>query len=94
MKAIGTIMTTYPLSEPATIYLADEADAAAQGTLAECAELIEGFSSQQRTSARVEMDALDLRFDAKEIDELLRFLREECGGLSNQEISAIAKQDD
>ena len=82
-------MTTYPLSEPATIYAADTDDAVGQGTLAECAELIEGFPAQQRTSARIEMDDMELRFGPEEIAELLRFLREESAGLSNNEIAEI-----
>ncbi len=91
-------MTTYPLSEPATIYAPEEAGArrdgvVGQGTLAECADLVEGFSPQGRKSARIEMDALELRFGPQDIDELLRFLRDESAGLSNQEISAIADPD-
>lgn len=83
-------MTTYPLSEPATIY-SDEASEsiAGQGTLAECAEIIEGFSEPQRSSARIVMDAMALDFGRAEIDELLKHLREESAGLSNQEISTI-----
>ena len=87
-------MTTYPLSEPATIYTAEDngagqGDPVRQGTLAECAEIITGFSPGQRSSARIEMDELDLRFGPREIDELLRFLRDESAGLSNHDIAAI-----
>ncbi|TGX55999.1 hypothetical protein E5A73_02485 [Sphingomonas gei] len=86
------------MSEPATIYAADGDGAkregvAGQGSLAECAEIVEGFSPERRASARIEMDALELRFGPQEIDELLRFLRDESAGLSSQEISAIADPD-
>lgn len=86
-------MTTYPLSEPATIYAADAENPVGRGTLADCAELIEGFPPQRRASARIEMDDMELRFGPEEIEELLRFLREESAGLSNQEISEIVAPD-
>lgn len=91
-------MTTYPLSEPATIYAGGEDGAkrdgvVGQGTLAECAELIKDFSPERRTSASIEMDQLDLRFGPEEIDELLRFLHDEGPGLSDHEITAIADPD-
>jgi hypothetical protein len=90
-------MTTYPLSEPATIY--DDEDGAEpdgvarRGTLAECIELIEAFPAEKRRAARIEMDDLDLRFGPREIEDLVRFLRDEDGGLSNQDIAAIADRD-
>jgi hypothetical protein len=91
-------MTTYPLSELATIYVATGDDAelgevVGRGTLAECAEIVQGYGSQQRSAARIEMDELDLRFGPREIEELLLFLRDESAGLTNQEISAIPDPD-
>jgi hypothetical protein len=78
-------MTTYPLSEPATIYRtaepnqADEqsGDVVAQGSLADCAEILEGWSPADRATARVEVNDMDLRYGPGEIEELLTFLREE-----------------
>lgn len=91
-------MTTYPLSEPATIHVgkgdgSGKEDVAGRGTLAECVEVVEALPAEKRASARIEMDALDLRFGTQEIDELLRFLRDEDPGLSNKEISAILDPD-
>ncbi|WP_380784772.1 hypothetical protein [Sphingomonas sp. R86521] len=90
-------MTTYPLSEPATIYAAEEATeqdgVAGRGTLADCVEIIEGFPAEKRASARIEMDDLDLRFGPRDVDDLLRFLRDEDAGLSNQDIAAIENPD-
>lgn len=89
-------MTTYPLSEPATIYAAEGAEeesVSGQGSLGDCAELLAGFSPEKRASARIEMDAMDLKFGSREIDELLRFLRDEDEGLSNHEIEAIPDPD-
>ena len=86
-------MTTYPLSEPATIYADDGAGqkrAAGKGSLAECADRLADFPPEQRKSARIEMDTIDLRFGPPEIEELLAFLREEDEGLSNQQIAEIA----
>ena len=88
-------MTTYPLSEPATIHASDNGTeaVAGQGSLADCAEMIEQFSADKRAGARIEMDDMDLRFGPSEIDELLHFLREESPGLSNRDISALADPD-
>ena len=88
-------MTTYPLSEPATIHASDNGTeaVAGQGSLADCAGIIEQFSAKKRARARIEMDDMDLRFGPSEIDELLHFLREESPGLSNREISALADPD-
>ena len=87
-------MTTYPLSEPATIY-ADEAagdatsDVVGQGTLEECVDIVAALSADQQKSVSIRMDALNLKFGPLEIGELLRFLREESGGLSNKAITEI-----
>ena len=87
-------MTTYPLSEPATIYAAEGNDLVGQGSLADCAEIIEALPSQQQASVRIEMDDLELRFGPQEVGDLLRFLRDESAGLSNQEIAAITDRQD
>ena len=91
-------MTTYPLSEPATVYAdgdhdADGTDVLGRGTLAECADLIAGFPAETRNSVRIQMDDLDLQFDSDEVGELLRFLRDESTGLSNKDISTIPDPD-
>lgn len=83
-------MTTYPLSEPATLYSdAMKKDVAGQGTLADCAEIIKGLSAETRSSACIVMNDMELELGAAEIDDLLKHLREESAGLSNQEISEI-----
>lgn len=90
-------MTTYPLSEPATVYVAEEGAeqdrVAGRGTLTHCVEIIEGFPAEKRAAARIEMDDLDLRFGPREVEDLLRFLRDEDAGLSNQDIAAIEDPD-
>lgn len=76
-------MTTYPLSEPATIYrTADQSEGAARdvvarGSLSDCAEILENWSSNDRASVEIEIDDMSLRYGADEIEELLTFLREE-----------------
>jgi hypothetical protein len=76
-------MTTYPLSEPATIYRESEGgeagsnDKVARGSLSDCAEILEGWSTEDRARVRVEMDDMSLRYGTQEIEELLAFLREE-----------------
>lgn len=91
-------MTTYPLSEPATIYPAKtRGDATSavigQGTLEECAEIVAALPSDKQRSIVIQMDDLDLKFDAHDISELLRFLHEETPGLSNTEITEIRSPD-
>ena len=82
----ATTMTTYPLSEPATIYRkADETgDAAravvARGSLADCAEILQGWSQTDRAVTEIEIDDMALRYGPDEIEELLAFLREQEGG--------------
>lgn len=91
-------MTTYPLSEPATIYTNDEAGEATsamrgKGTLAECADIWEGLSPDDRSSVSIRMDDLALSYQPAEVAELVRFLREdEKGGLSNKDIAGIANK--
>ncbi|UYY58623.1 hypothetical protein [Sphingomonas sp. S2-65] len=87
-------MTTYPLSEPATIYAAEgdggsDPSVVGKGTLAECADTVAGLAPDKQKTISIQMDALDLRFDPQEVGELLRFLDEESAGLSNNEIAEI-----
>lgn len=78
-------MTTYPLSEPATIYRpgkdqsADAApsDIVARGTLSDCAEILEKWSVDDRAAVRIDMDDLGLRYGPDEIEELMQFLAAE-----------------
>ena len=74
-------MTTYPLSEPATIYRADGSDDAtdvvAQGTLSECADILKAWTDAERETVRVDMDDLSLCYGPQEMAELLKFLRAE-----------------
>lgn len=91
-------MTTYPLSEPATIYMADASDDgtsqfAGKGTLEACADIVAGLSADAQGSVSIQMDDLDLKFGPQEIGELLRFLRAESAGLSNTEITEIKSAD-
>jgi hypothetical protein len=90
----GIKMTTYPLSEMATIYAAEGTDGATSnvvgtGTLEECADIVADLPSDRQKSLSIEMNDLDLKFGSQEIDELLQFLREESAGLSNAEITEI-----
>ena len=87
-------MTTYPLSEPATIYSVDASgdvtsDALGQGTLEDCVEIIAGLSTDRQKAISIRMDGLALTFGPKEFGELLHFLHEEDAGLSNNEIIDI-----
>ncbi len=84
-------MTTYPLSEPATIYASEgDADVLGQGTLAECSDIVQGLPDKDRSSATITMDDLDLSYGPAEVDELVQFLRSEGEGLSNKDIADIA----
>lgn len=88
-------MTTYPLSEAATIYATDDDNDAAPrrlsgGTLVGCAAFAEGLSGDDRSSALIKLDDLDLSYGPAEITELLEFLRSENEGLSNKDIASIA----
>jgi hypothetical protein len=87
-------MTTYPLSEPATIYSVDTSgdmtsEVLGRGTLENCTAIVVGLSADQRKAISIKMDGLSLQFGPREVDELLRFLREEAAGLSNNEITEI-----
>lgn len=88
-------MTTYPLSEPATVHAGDDTGRAGagvlgNGTLADCVEIVSGLGGEARSSARIAMDDLDLEFGPEEIDELATFLRNEEPGLTNKDIADIA----
>ncbi|KQS03470.1 hypothetical protein ASG11_03665 [Sphingomonas sp. Leaf357] len=91
-------MTTYPLSESATIYSVDASGAASsdilgQGTLEDCVAIVAGLSADKQKSISIQMDSLDLQFGPQEAGELLHFLREESAGLSNNEIIEIKSSD-
>lgn len=93
-QATGATMTTYPLSEPATIYAVGgkgdaSSDAVGQGTLEECAYIVADLAPDKKRAVSIKMDDLDLRFGPEQVSELLRFLREESPGLSNTEIAEI-----
>ena len=83
-------MTTYPLSEPATIYAEDGNAVLGKGTLAECADIVRGMSDDDRSTATIKMDDLELTYGRADIDELVRFLDHEDEGLSNKDIADIA----
>jgi len=90
-------MTTYPLSEPATVYAADDNGKAtsavlSKGTLSECAAFIEAMPHDERFSTAIKMDALDISFGPADVDDLLRYLRDEDEGLSNKDIADIAEK--
>ncbi len=91
-------MTTYPLSELATIYGVEkngdaQTNVVGQGTLAECAEIVADLAPDRKTAVSSQMENLDLRFEPEEVSELLRFLREESLGLSSSEIAEIKASD-
>ncbi|MGK6324666.1 hypothetical protein ACMGDM_16505 [Sphingomonas sp. DT-51] len=90
-------MTTYPLSEPATTYAIDDdgkptSTVLLNGTLSECAALVEAMPHDERFSTAIKMDALDMSFGPAEVDDLLRYLRDENEGLSNKDIADIAEK--
>lgn len=87
-------MTTYPLSELATIYTGKKLDDGAgevvgRGTLEDCAVIVAGLSDDSQRSIFITMDDLAITFGPQEISDLLRFLREESPGLSNAEITDV-----
>ena len=87
-------MTTYPLSEPATILpLETGKNAASQaigrGTLEECAGIVGDLPVTERQSIAIQMDDMDLRFDPEVVEGLLRFLHDEEPGLTDKEIANI-----
>ncbi len=92
-------MTTYPLSEPATVYATGahddtESDVMARGTLEECVDIIAALEPDKRQAISIRMDELDLRFGPDEVAELIRFLHEESAGISNAEIAETKNPDD
>jgi hypothetical protein len=87
-------MTTYPLSEPATILPLEAGKNAAsqaigRGTLEECAGIVGDLPMDERQSVAIQMDDMDLRFDHKDVVGLLRFLHNEGPGLTDKEIANI-----
>jgi hypothetical protein len=93
-RPTGAAMTTYPLSEPATIYAIEGdteamSDVVGQGTLADCVDVVAAMSPDRQQAIFIQMDDLGLRFGPPEVAELLRFLRDEGAGLSNTEIADI-----
>ena len=78
-------MTTYPLSEPATIYRTSDrteadggvSEVVARGSLSDCAEILEGWSETDRADVEIEIQDMSLRYGPSEIEELLTFLRDE-----------------
>jgi hypothetical protein len=88
-------MTTYPLSEPASAYVNDDdgkptSQPVFQGTLSECVAIVGAMPHNQRYSTSIKMDALDLSYSPAEVDELVRYLRDEEVGLSDREIAEVA----
>ena len=94
-------MTTYPLSEPATIRRAVKGDKTSkgadevigQGSLADCAEICENLSAAERSSLRIDIDDMDLSYGPEEIKRLLLHLRNEEAGLSDNGIFKIKQTD-
>lgn len=87
-------MTTYPLSEAATIYPGETLDVASsepigQGTLEDCADIVAGLPTETQQSVVIRMNDLDMTFGPQDILELLGFLREETPGLSDNDITEI-----
>ena len=88
-------MTTYPLSEPATAYASDDEGEAtstvlSKGTLSECAAFVEAMPHDERVPTAIKMDALDMSFGPAEVDDLLRYLRDEDAGMSNKDVAEVA----
>ncbi len=87
-------MTTYPLSEPASIVAvatSDNADPAdiGRGTLEECVAIVAAQSADRQRAMSIRMDNLDLEFGPDEIGELLQYLGAEKPGLSDTQIMEI-----
>jgi hypothetical protein len=92
------MMTTYPLSELATIYAVEGdteamSDVIGQGTLEECVDVIAAMPADEQASVFIQMDDLGLRFGPAEVAELLAFLRDESAGLSNNEVADVRQRD-
>ncbi len=81
-------MTTYPLSEPASIVPvtasgdADPADTG-RGRLEECVAIVAAQSADRQRAMSIRMDSLDLEFGPDEIGELLQYLGAETGALGH-----------
>ncbi len=92
-------MTTYALSEGATIRRtatgsdAGTEEVVARGSLADCADILQDWSAEDRASVLIDIDDMDLRYGPAEIEELLVFLRGESAGLSNRDIAEIKDPD-
>ena len=93
-------MTTYALSEQATIRRAGKGGSASrndevvgQGLLEDCANIVEAMPAEERSSLRIDVDDIELHYGSEEIEELLIYLRDESAGLSNKEISEIEDPD-
>lgn len=88
-------MTTYPLSEAATVHVgADDQDHVhGRGTLEECVGLVGDLSPADRRLVRISMDSLPLEFGPREVNELVCFLAGEEAGLSNRDIAQIPEPD-
>jgi len=87
-------MTTYPLSEPASIVAvaaSNDADLAdiGRGTLEECVAIVATLSPDRQRAIAIRMDNLDLEFGPDEIGELLQYLGAEKPGLSDTQITEI-----
>lgn len=91
-------MTTYPLSEAATVYAVEagddeKLDVVGQGTLEECVDIFADLPADRQKSLSIHMDTLDLKFGPREVSELQAFLREETACLSNSDITEIKTSD-
>lgn len=88
-------MTTYPLSEAATVHVAGDHDTrvAGRGTLEECVGLVENLSPEDRQWVRISMDDLPLEYGSRQVEELVDFLGSEKAGLSNRDIATIPDPD-
>ncbi len=91
-------MTTYPLSEPATVYAVEagddgKLDVVGHGTLEECVDIFADLPTDRQKLLSIHMDTLDLKFGPREVSELQAFLREETAGLSNSDITEIRTSD-
>ena len=59
-QAIGATMTTYPLSELATIYFVEgdgdvQSDVVGQGTLEDCADIVANLAPDERKATSIQM---------------------------------------
>ncbi|MEG8013056.1 hypothetical protein [Sphingomonas sp. 22R3R2A-7] len=87
-------MTTYPLSEPASIVpVTASGDLSpadiGRGTLEECVAIVAAQSADRQRAMSIRMDDLDLEFGPDEIGELLQYLGAEKPGLSDTQIMEI-----